>query len=452
MYKYTVEQCRDEIFLTKLINRFRRKEIPRFQRLQEYYDVETAILRRTIGGGKPNNRIAHGFARYISNMATSYFLGKPVTYKTDQEDYENALLWELKNNYINKVNYDVSKECSKKGIGFYLLFIDETGTLRIKKCNAETMIPVYSPRLGEFLECAIRLWDEYDIDGKLLAKYAALYDRHDIITYQCDAGDMIYRLQDAEGHQMSDIPVIVAWNNEEITGDYEPHISLMDAYDKAQSDTANDMEYFSDAYLCIAGASELLEGAGATGEENEDLDRASMSLRKNRILFLDEKGQAEWLVKNINDTAVENYKDRIYNNLFFLCQVPALSDESFAGNLTGVAIRYKLIGLEELAIMKQNSFEAAQKKLVQLVTDFINRKQNKNYDADTVSRKYERNFVSNTAELVEVARNLEGIVSRETQLEILPTDIVPNANMEIQRMRTELMEDENIPYINPGDI
>lgn len=452
MYKYTVEQCRDEIFLTKLINRFRRKEIPRFQRLQEYYDVETAILRRTIGGGKPNNRIAHGFARYISNMATSYFLGKPVTYKTDQEDYENALLWELKNNYINKVNYDVSKECSKKGIGFYLLFIDETGTLRIKKCDAETMIPVYSPRLGEFLECAIRLWDEYDIDGKLLAKYAALYDRHDIITYQCDAGDMIYRLQDAEGHQMSDIPVIVVWNNEEITGDYEPHISLMDAYDKAQSDTANDMEYFSDAYLCIAGASELLEGAGATGEENEDLDRASMSLRKNRILFLDEKGQAEWLVKNINDTAVENYKDRIYNNLFFLCQVPALSDESFAGNLTGVAIRYKLIGLEELAIMKQNSFEAAQKKLVQLVTDFINRKQNKNYDADTVSRKYERNFVSNTAELVEVARNLEGIVSRETQLEILPTDIVPNANTELQRMRTELMEKENIPYINPGDI
>lgn len=452
MYKFTVEQCRDEIFLTKLINRFRRKEIPRFQRLQEYYDVETAILRRTIGGGKPNNRIAHGFARYISNMATSYFLGKPVTYKTDQEDYENALLQELKNNYINKVNYDVSKECSKKGIGFYLLFIDETGTLRIKKCDAETMIPVYSPRLGEFLECAIRLWDEYDIDGKLLAKYAALYDRHDIITYQCDAGDMIYRLQDAEGHQMSDIPVIVVWNNEEITGDYEPHISLMDAYDKAQSDTANDMEYFSDAYLCIAGASELLEGAGATGEENEDLDRASMSLRKNRILFLDEKGQAEWLVKNINDTAVENYKDRIYNNLFFLCQVPALSDESFAGNLTGVAIRYKLIGLEELAIMKQNSFEAAQKKLVQLVTDFINRKQNKNYDADTVSRKYERNFVSNTAELVEVARNLEGIVSRETQLEILPTDIVPNANMEVQRMRTELTEDENIPYINPGDI
>lgn len=452
MYKYTVEQCRDEIFLTKLINRFRRKEIPRFQRLQEYYDVETAILRRTIGGGKPNNRIAHGFARYISNMATSYFLGKPVTYKTDQEDYENALLWELKNNYINKVNYDVSKECSKKGIGFYLLFIDETGTLRIKKCDAETMIPVYSPRLGEFLECAVRLWDEYDIDGKLLAEYAALYDSHDIITYRRTAGDMIYRLQDAQSHLLSDIPVIVVWNNEEITGDYEPHISLMDAYDKAQSDTANDMEYFSDAYLCIAGASELLEGAGATGEENEDLDRASMSLRKNRILFLDEKGQAEWLVKNINDTAVENYKDRIYNNLFFLCQVPALSDESFAGNLTGVAIRYKLIGLEELAIMKQNSFEAAQKKLVQLVTDFINRKQNKNYDADTVSRKYERNFVSNTAELVEVARNLEGIVSRETQLEILPTDIVPNANMEVQRMRTELTEDENIPYINPGDI
>ena len=114
---------------------------------------------------------------------------------------------------------------------------------------------------------------------------------------------------------MGDIPVIVFWNNEEQQGDYEPHTSLVDAYDKAQSDTGNDMEYFTDAYLWIKGASEIVEAA-LTGEDGEgDGARAVRDFRKNKLLMLDENGQAGWLVKNVNDTATENYKNRLYKDL-----------------------------------------------------------------------------------------------------------------------------------------
>lgn len=446
MYKFTVEQCYGEEFLTKLINKFKAKEVPLYNKLQKYYDVKTAILDRTMDSGKPNNRIAHGFARYISNMTTSYFVGNPVKYKTDCEDYREALMKELNNNYINSVNFEVSKEASKKGVGYYLLFLDEKSRLRIQKCDAETIIPVYSPQLGEFLEAAVRLWSEYNIDNQLIAEWAALYDARDIITYKRPRDSGKYQMVDARSHRFDDVPVIVVWNNEEICGDYEPLIPIMDAYDKAQSDTANDMEYFTDAYLCISGASELTEDAGLGDTDNAS--HAAANLRKNRILYLEEKGQAEWLVKNINDTAVENYKNRLYGNLFFLSQVPALSDESFAGNLTGVAIKYKLIGLEELAIMKQSKFEAAQKKLIKMVTYYINLLQNKEYDAETVTTKYERNIVSNDTELIENVRNLEGIVSKETQLGVLPSDIVPNAKEELEKKREEQAADEKIPYVD----
>lgn len=450
MYKFRVEQCRDEQFLTKLITQFKSREVRKYRKLQEYYDVRTDILKRTMDSGKPNNRIAHGFARYITNMATSYFAGNPVRYKAEDENYQEALLYQLNSNYINSINFETSKEASKKGIGYMLLFLDEDGLLRIRKCDAETILPVYSPRLGEFLECAIRLWEEYDIDGNLIAEQAALYDSHDMILYRKKAGDSRYRMIDAESHMFQDIPVIVVWNNEEITGDYAPHIPLMDAYDKSQSDTANDMEYFTDAYLCISGASDLTEDAGTN--DTEDANRQAANLRKNRILYLDEKGQAEWLVKNINDTAVENYKNRLYSDLFFLSQVPALTDESFAGNLTGIAIKYKLIGLEELAIMKQNKFEAAQKKLIKLVTDYINLTQNKQYDAEAVTTQYERNLVMNDAELIENARNVEGIVSRETQLNMLPVDIVSSPQEEKDRILQEQAELEGLPYVKAQDL
>ena len=446
MYKFHIEQCYAPQFLTKLVDRFKEGEIPVFKRLQDYYDVKTEILKRTMDSGKPNNRLAHGFARYITNMATSYFVGKPVKYITEDESYQRLLDKVLENNYINTVNFEGSKEASKKGIAFYLIFLDEGGDLRIKKCDADTVIPIYSPKLGEFLEGGVRIWSEYDIDGILLAEYAALYDKRDIITYKRTSSAGIFQMVDAESHMFDDIPIIVVWNNEEMCGDYDPHIPLIDAYDKSQSDTGNDMEYFSDAYLCIAGASELVEGAGT--EEDDEQDKIAADLRENKILFLDEKGQAQWLVKNINDTAAENYKNRVYKDIFFLSQVPALSDESFAGNLTGVAIKYKLVGLEELAIMKQTKFEAAQKKLVKFVTDYINLRYNKNFNAETVKQKYERNFIANDEELIANAKNLEGIVSRDTQLQILPSGIVPDSSKEMKKLVKEAVNAENLPYID----
>lgn len=450
MFRFRIEECYDETFLTKLVDKFLSREVPAFLKLKEYYAVKTAILTRTMDEGKPNNRIAHGFARYISNMATSYFIGKPIKYVAEDKEYQELLKKELGNNYIGTVNYEASKEASKKGIAFLLLFLDEGGTLRIKKCDAETVIPIYSPKLGEFLEGAVRIWDEYDIDGNLLSQWAALYDKKEIRTFKRTGPGSMFHLEDVEIHMFDDIPVIVIWNNEEACGDYEPHIPLIDGYDRAQSDTSNDMDYFSDAYLCISGAGELMEEIG-TGEEEEERKKAA-DLRKNRILFLDEKGQAQWLVKNTSDASSENFKDRLYRDLFLLAQVPALSDESFAGNLTGVAIRYKLIGLEELAVMKQSKFEAAQKKLVKLVTDYINLKYNKDFDPETVQQKYERNFIANDEETIANVKNLEGIVSRDTQLQMLPSKIVPDSGAEMEKIRTERLEDEDLPNVHDEEL
>ena len=175
MYKFSKEQVLDPVFLTKLVTRFRKEYLPRFRKDQRYYEVETKILKRRMGDEKPNNRLAHGFARYITNMATSYFAGKPIRYQVDDQAYKESLDEVLKNNYIDSLNFEVSKEASKKGIGYLMMFLNESGTLRIKKMDAESIIPVYSTSLDEFLEAAVHVWSSYDIDGKLLCEYCLLY-------------------------------------------------------------------------------------------------------------------------------------------------------------------------------------------------------------------------------------------------------------------------------------
>ena len=49
------------------------------------------------------------------------------------------------------------------------------------------------------------------------------------------------------------------------------------------------------------------------------------------------------------------------------------------------------------------------------------------------------------------AGKLEGIVSRETQLSTLPQNIVGNAAEELERIRREAMDDEQLPYVKTED-
>lgn len=438
MYRYTVKKLLNESILTEIINDFKINYIPRFDKLERYYNAKNKILERYIEPPKPNNKLAHGFCKYITNMATSYFVGKPIRYIVDgEEPFKDALTDILNDNYTDSMNFEIAKEMSKCGISYEVLFINEKGKLKSQKFTAKDIIPIYSNSMGEFLTAAIRIWSEQDIDQMESTEYAAVYTDSEIWTFKKKASQTVYELLNVEKHMFDDVPVLVYWNNEEQKGDYEDVISLIDAYDKTQSDTANDFEYFTDAYLLISGA-----GGGIVSDDEEEREKASRTLREERILYA-EDGDMKWLIKDVNDTAVENYKNRLYKDIFFLSQVPALSDESFSGNLSGVAIRYKLSALEELAISKENKFRAAQQKKLKLITAFINTKFNKSYDYKTVTQKYERNFIDNTSEVIEDVAKLEGIVSRETQLEMLP--MVENPTEELERINQEKLNEEDLP-------
>ena len=444
MYKFSIEQVKDPVILTKLVKKFKAKERRRFNKAQRYYEVKNDIYARKMSDLKENNKFAHGFARYITNMATAYFIGKPVRYSVDDEAYQKALDDVLNKNYINMLNFEVSKEASKKGIGFLLIYINEEGKLKIKKCDAEEIIPVFSTSLGEYLECAVRLSEEYDIDGKFLKEGADIYDKERIYHYERTNRAADFEFVSDEPHLLSDVPAIVIKNNEEMIGDYEPQYSIIDGYDKGQSNTGNEVDYFADSYLALVGAGGGLESIGSE-EPDEDGNRAAKNLKENKLLFLDEGGQAYFVEKNPNDTVTENYKNRLFKDLFFLSQVPALTDENFSGNLTGVAIRYKLTGLEELAIMKENNFQAAQHKMIKLITDYLNTIQNKEYDPEQVTQKYTRNFIDNESEIISNVTQLENVVSKETQLNMLPQTIVDNAQEELNRMEAERIREEKLP-------
>ena len=440
MFYFDMDEVIDEDFITKIVNKFNLEMVGHYQMLDRYYEVKNdGIAKRFMKGKKPDNKLFHGFARYITNMATSYFAGRPVEYLIDDEEYKKELLPYLDDAY--NFDYEISKEASKKGIAYELLYITEKSELRSRQYGAEEIIPIYSASPDEFLNGFIKLSAIYNLDGYLKKERAAVYDKTDIYEFERGTGNGRFSLVDIRKHYLNDVPLIVYWNTQEMNSDYEGVISLIDAYDRAESNTANDMDYFTDAYLLIKGA----EG-GLVDEEGEDilLSDSDEALKNKRIMYLDEKGDAKFLEKDGDNSSIEEFKNRIFKDIFFVSQVPALTDESFAGDLSGIAIKYKLIGLEQLAIMKENRMRLAKAKKISMITDWINWKKSKNYDASTVKQKYTRNFTENVSEIIDNVTKLTGVVSKRTQLDMLPKEIIADTNKELETIDEELKESEGL--------
>lgn len=411
--------------ITKLVD-YHRSNIDRFEDLNCYYLNKNIINNRDMGYGKPNNKLSHNFAKYITDMATGYFMGKGVRYiiPDEQKEFNDFFYDILDEKYEKDSLYEIAKECSICGIAYELLYIDENSNLKTKYLDSNSVIPIFSTNVNEFLTSAIRLYENIDyFSDSDKEEFADYYTKSEIITFkkQRDTYVEIKRIK----HNLSDVPMIIYLNNKELKGDFENVISLIDAYDKAQSDTSNDFEYFTDAYLAVIGASDIVD------DDNEKIE----NMRNKRLWFLPEGSNIQWLVKNINDAAVENYKNRLYQNLFFLSQVPSLTDESFSMNSSGVAIAYKLIGLENLATTKENKFRASLKKKIKIIVNFINLKFNKNFTCHDVEIKFDRNVVQNLTEIIDNVVKLEGIVSIETLLSEIP--FIKNVKDELDKIKEE---------------
>jgi len=409
----------------------------RMAKLRDYYQNKGAIRQRVMPDDTlPNNRLAHAFARYISNVATAYFMGKGLRYETADKTYK-ARLDELLDGSDTR-NFEAAKEMSIGGIAYELMYIDKAGAMKFHMLRADQAIPVYADEVGRFLSLAIRVWEQASIDAAAV-KCADVYTPTEIVSFRCSqTGGWVEVGRRA--HLMSDVPLIVRRNNGDCKGDFEDVISLIDAYDRAQSDTMNDLDYFTDAYLAVYGIEEIVEEpTSEVGIARQQKVKAG--LRQRRTLFLPEGGEVKFITKDINDAATENFKDRLYRDIFFLAQVPNLTDEQFAGNLSGVALKYKLFGIEELSAEKEKYWKSAERKKLKLLTEHINTRYGTQYDYKTVSLSFDRSQIANRLELAQIMASLRGILSHQSIIAMWPD--VLDAAEELATLQAERAREES---------
>ena len=376
---------------------FFREIRPHRERLMDYYLGRQPVPKGETVRGRPDNRLRVPFPRYITQVQTGYFLGQPPTLAFERPE-EGAVFSALPDAaHFPCQLYEAGRDASVCGMGALLVWLDKSGP-RVCRCDPLSVFFIRDGSAGSPIRAGVRLFREGDGVTR-----GVLYEREAQRAFVLEQGGT--RFETAEENLLHAMPLIPFYNNSEGRGDFEAVAGLVDAYNLLLSGALDDMQSVANAFLALYGMQ---------GTTQEDIDQAN----RTRILSLAEGGRAEFVVKNLNHEALGQLEGNLRRSILQLSMTPDLSDQNFAGNASGVALQYKLWGIEQVRSAKEQAFTDGILALLEALAGGM----------ATLGRPvsfrakpaFYKNLPQDAAALSETLLALSPVLSRRTILERLP--------------------------------
>lgn len=389
--------------IVTLITRHR-KGNERRRKLYDYYiGRHNEILNRKTRPGTPNNKTVNNYCKYIVDMCSGFFFGAPMTYKTTNDHDITALIECYGKQGINNTDIKLFKTDSIFGNAYELVYANKQSDPASVSLSPFDTFVVYDDTAEHEPIFGVYYREKRDLTGTVTGYTVDVYTDTEIIHFQ-SIGANYLRLEETgrDDHYFEGVPLIEYLNNDEHQGDFEQIIHNVDAYNKLQSDRVNDKEQFVDAFLFLRSI-------------EIDSDQAQKLKMEKILMGFDEYAEAKYLSKVLNESDTEVLTKSLNDNIHKFSMVPDLSDEKFGGNLSGVAMEYKLIAFENLIADKEAFFFAGLRKRAKLYINFL-AKQNRMqpmdvHDIDIIAS---RNLPQDDEKKAEMVSKLRGVVSDAT--------------------------------------
>ena len=405
--------------LQKMINRFRTNVQPKLDKNKNYYDgIQSILNKRYSDESKPCNRTV---INYCKNIVDSYcgYLATPgcISYQSDQniEEIMNILRY----NDYQAEDSDLLLNALIYGVAAELMYIDNDGKTRFRLINPTQCFAVCDDSLIGDLLYFVRMypvneWDDSDLYN------VDVYSDYNVKHYTMSGMNGYLTFVSEEPHYFSQCPAnILALPDEKSI--FDCIIGLQDAANELLSSEVDDYSAFCDAYLALVGVD----------ADAEDIT----SMKQNRVLVLPEGATAAWLTKNANDTQVENILKRIHDSIYRIAQCPDFSSESFIGGVSsGIAIKYRLTGMETRAGKIEAEMKKALQRRVEIICGIASLKLGEKVFRD-IDIEFKRNIPNDITSTINLINSLKGTVSDATLLSQL--DFVDDVNAEIEAVNKQ---------------
>lgn len=157
-------------------------------------------------------------------------------------------------------------------------------------------------------------------------------------------------------------------------------------------------------------------------------------MKENGIMNLPERGDAKWLVKNINDGFVQNTLSTLEDKIYQLAS-HINNNEKMVSNTSSLALRNRLIGLEQRCANNIETMTDCISTRLQLLFEFLYKKQGTNYDWRDIDIKFTPCIPTDDLMIAQIISQLNGKLSIKTGLSQL--SFVDNPENEMKELEKE---------------
>lgn len=365
---------------TKFIETHQSLQVPRLLTLYRYYigDNDIHYWDSEKAKNRADNRIASGFAHFITAIKTGYRFGNDIKFQynddaetsgTDEDNLKDLINeFNSKNDesYHEKI---MGKNLSIMGRAYELVYVREnTNEVALRPIDPANAFVVYDSSIEQH-----SLFGVYYYNVNFNQQdywYTVIYTDTNIFIYKPTSnfdGQLI--LSDNQEHSFRAVPLTEYINNDERMGDWEYKLDTIDSIDKSTSEMANSQEDFSNAMLMVTGDIDVPKTpwVGADGQPLTDKDgniiyrkTPEINTRQSKIWLkpalvkngINDNSQivqptASYLTKELNSDGWKLYIDALSMEIHKDTNTPDTSDANFASNASGVAMSYKLWGNDQ---------------------------------------------------------------------------------------------------------
>lgn len=405
--------------LNKMINRFNLNVQPKLTKYKNYYDGIQAILNKSYSD--PTKPCSKTVINYCKNIVDSYcgYLATPGYISYYSQDNIDEIMNILRYNDYQAEDSDFLLDALVYGTAAELMYLDTEGQTRFRLINPTQCFGIYDDSLTGDLIYFVRMYKANEWDNSDLY-YVDVYSDYNVRHYTMSGMSGYLTFKSEELHYFSQCPANIFTLPDE-KSIFDCIMSQQDSVNELLSSEIDDYSAFCDAYLCITGA-------------DADADDIEI-MKENRVIILPDSAMASWLTKNANDAQVENMLKRIHDSIYRIAQCPDFSSETFVGGVSsGVAIRYRLTGMENRAGIIEGRMKKALQHRIEIICGIASLKLGEEVFRD-IQINFKRNIPEDTAATVDMITKLKGTVSDKTLITQL--DFVNDADMEMEALKEQ---------------
>ena len=367
--------------------------------------------------GKPCNRIVSNYCFNIVQNYQGYITGIDISYlsQTNIDAIQDILNY----NDVRTEDNELLRNALIFGKSFEINYVDEDAKQRFKVLDSRECIPVYSNDLNNDLLYVIRYYIADTINNSQDEYYIEVYGNEFIRKYKSSNAFATLSLLDEKPNIYKQVPITVFNLNSDEESIFDKVMTLQDAYNKLLSSEVDDFESFCDAYLVLKGCM----------ADADDL----VAMKQNRVLMMDTDAEASYLTKSVSDTQIENMLKNINDTIHKISNSPDFTEDTFMSQ-SGVAIKYKLIGFENVASNIVANMTKALQRRIELICSILSLTDGETKWRD-IQIVFTRNLPQNITDTAQAINQLRGIVSDKTLISLLP--FIKDVDAEVKQLQKE---------------